>query len=43
LPPVDLEALQSREVELPMTTTASAEEPAAPETTNEEAGELSLA
>lgn len=48
LPAVDLDALSSREVELPMTTPANAETPAAPATAephepNEEAGELSLA
>jgi len=52
LPAVDLDALQSREVELPMTvsrepadaeTPVAAAETAEPPETNEEAGELSLA
>ena len=46
LPAVDLDAMQSREVELPMTNTAPAAAAASsesPEQPNEEAGELSLA
>ncbi len=42
LPAVDLDALQSREVELPMTVSRDSE-PAAVDTPHEEAGELSLA
>jgi hypothetical protein len=41
LPAVDLDALQSREVELPMT--VPRESGAEPPETNEEVGELSLA